>query len=80
PDLKTSPTFLADLIKQAKDHINTLTPDQLAAIKAQEDLENWVQSCGEAQYASDLNQLTQSLEDTHLYYKNMRAELVRRAL
>lgn len=80
PDLKANPTFLADLIAQAKAHINTLTPAQLASAKALEDLENWVQSCGEAQYASDLNQLTQSLEDTHLYYKNMRAELVRRAL
>ena len=34
PDLKAHPTFLADLITQAKDHINTLTPAQLAAAKA----------------------------------------------
>ncbi|WP_406612214.1 ATP-binding protein, partial [Acinetobacter schindleri] len=71
PDLKASPTFLADLIKQAKDHINTMTPEQLAAIKAQEDLDNWMQSCAEAQYASDLNQLTEALPQGHCYVLNM---------
>ena len=39
PDLKTHPTFLADLITQAKDHINTLTPAQLVAKQLQEELE-----------------------------------------
>ncbi len=71
PDLKANPTFLADLIKQAKDHINTMTPEQLAAIKAQEDLENYIQSCAEAQYASDLNQLTEALPQGHCYVLNM---------
>jgi len=80
PDLKANPSFLADLIKQAKDHINTMTPEQLATMKAQEDLDNWTQSCTEAQYASDLNQLTESIDDKHQYYKNMRVELVRRAM
>ena len=80
PDLKANPSFLADLIKQAKDHINTMTPEQLATMKAQEDLDNWTQSCAEAQYASDLNQLTESIDDKHQYYKNMRVELVRRAM
>ncbi|KGT48404.1 ATP-binding protein [Acinetobacter sp. HR7] len=79
PDLKTNPTFLADVIKQAKDHINTMTPEQIAAIKAQEDLDNWVQSCAEAQYASDLNQLTESIDSEHQYYKNMRVALLKRA-
>ena len=79
PDLKASPTFLADLIKQAKDHINTMTPEQLAAIKAQEDLENYIQSCAEAQYASDLSQLTESIDKNHTYYKQMRAALKTRA-
>lgn len=71
PDLKANPSFLADLIKQAKDHINTMTPEQLAAIKAQEDLENYIQSCAEAQYASDLNQLTEALPQGHCYVLNM---------
>lgn len=79
PDLKDHPQFLADLIQQAKDHINTLTPAQLAAAKANEELENWKQSCAEAQYASDLNQLTEAIDDTHLNYKAMRVELVQRA-
>ncbi|OTG82556.1 AAA family ATPase [Acinetobacter sp. ANC 4558] len=79
PDLKTNPTFLADLIKQAKDHINTLTPDQLALIKANEELENFMQSCAEAQYSSDVNQLTEALDKQHFYYQNMRLAMKNRA-
>ena len=44
PNLANNPTFLADLIKQAKDHINTMTPEQLAEIKAQEEMQNFIQS------------------------------------
>lgn len=79
PDLKTHPTFLADLIKQAKDHINTLTPEQLALIKANEDLQNFIQSCEEAQYTSELNQLTESLSKEHIFYQNMRLCMVNRS-
>ncbi|WP_151815346.1 MULTISPECIES: ATP-binding protein [Acinetobacter] len=75
PDLKTNPSFLADLIAQAKAHINTLTPAQLATAKAVEELENWKQSCVEAEYASDLNQLTESLDKEHMYYQSMRQAL-----
>lgn len=79
PDLKSNPTFLADLIKQAKDHINTLTSAQLAANKAFEDFNNFVQSCSEVQYANDLNQLTESLDKEHIYYHNMRQSMLARA-
>ncbi|ENV48073.1 hypothetical protein P255_01453 [Acinetobacter brisouii CIP 110357] len=83
PDLKTNPTFLADMIAQAKAHINTLTPEQLATIKANEDLENWQQSCKEAEYASDLDQLTESLHDMveskHVYAESMRQTMLLRA-
>lgn len=83
PDLKTHPTFLADLIKQAKDHINTLTPDQLASAKAISDMENWKQSCNEIEHAGDLNQLTDSLQDLvqskHVYAESMRQSLLLRA-
>ena len=79
PDLKTNPTFLADLIKQAKDHINTLTPDQLATMKAQEDLQNWEQSCSEIQHAGDLSQLTESLDKSHAYYQFMRQIMLKKA-
>ena len=79
PDLKTNQTFLADLIKQAKDHINTLTPDQLATMKAQEDLQNWEQSCSEIQHAGDLSQLTESLDKTHTYYQSMRQIMLKKA-
>ena len=79
PDLKENPMFLADLISQAKDHINTLTPAQLAANKAIEEFNNFAQSCEEAIYASDLNQLTESLDKEHIYYHNMRQSMVKRA-
>ncbi|ENV46804.1 hypothetical protein P255_00954 [Acinetobacter brisouii CIP 110357] len=83
PDLKANPTFLADMISQAKAHINTLTPEQLATIKANEDLENWQQSCKEAEYASDLDQLTESLHDMveskHVYAESMRQTMLLRA-
>lgn len=51
-------TFLARLIQQSKDYINSMTPEQ-AETKAQEDLNNFKQNCEEAKYASDLNQLTE---------------------
>ena len=82
PDLKTSPTFLADLIQQAKDHINTLTPEQIATQKAMADWQNWQQSCDEAKHAGDLNELTvfiKSVEDTHMFYHNMRAYMAKKA-
>ncbi|UJA04392.1 AAA family ATPase [Acinetobacter johnsonii] len=79
PDLKSHPTFLADLIADAKAHINTLTPDQLALAKAVEDLENWKQSCAEAQHAGDFNQMTEALDKEHLYYQNMRQAMLARA-
>ncbi|MEG2267718.1 MAG: ATP-binding protein [Acinetobacter sp.] len=81
PDLKTTPTFLADLITQAKAHINTLTPAQIASNKALEDLGNWKQSCEEAVYPSDLNHLTETLklDKEHVYYQNMRQAMLARA-
>jgi AAA domain len=79
PDLKTNPTFLADIIIQAKSHINTLTPAQIVTIKAQQDFENWKQSCAEAEHAGDLNQLTESLDKEHMYYQNMRQTMLLRA-
>ncbi|WP_312969807.1 ATP-binding protein [Acinetobacter gerneri] len=81
PDLKENPNFLAGLIKDAKTHINMLTPAQLANIKAQDELNNFIQSCNEALYASDLNQLTETLknDEGHLYYNNMRQAIVARA-
>lgn len=81
PDLKTNPMFLAELIKQAKDHINTLTPEQLAEQKAQEEMKNWQQSCEEANHAGDINDLTELMHDLkeHRYYQTMRQMLVQNA-
>ncbi len=79
PDLAKNPTFLADLIKQAKDHINTLTPEQIAEAKASEDLRIFVESCDDANYASELNQLKESLDNDHRYYLPMRKALINKA-
>ncbi|OJU95094.1 MAG: AAA family ATPase [Acinetobacter sp. 38-8] len=75
PELSSSPTFLASLLKHAKDYINALTPAQAAEIKAQADLRNFQQSCTEANHAGDLNQLTESLDKEHTYYQSMRQVL-----
>ena len=79
PDLKEHPRFLADLINQAKGHINTLTPAQLEEQKAQQDLGNWEQSCNEAKHAGDINELTTSLVKEHHYYEVMRKTLLHHA-
>lgn len=83
PDLKQNPSFLAEVIQQAKDHINTLTPEQLAYIKASEDFENWKQSCAEVELAYQLDQLTESLEimtkEAHSFAQSMRQVMLQRA-
>lgn len=71
PDMEHDATFLARLIQQSKDYINSMTPEQIAETKAQQDLSNFEQNCKEANYASDLNQLTESLEPDHKYTKQM---------
>lgn len=81
PDLMQNPTFLADLIKQAKDHINTMTPAQISEAKAVDDLRVFTQNCEEVTYTSELNQLTESLrlDKEHRYYKQMRQVLYKKA-
>ena len=71
PELSASPTFLADLLKQAKDHINTLTPLQVEELKNIADLNHCKQVCTEANHAGDLNQLTESLVQEHKYVNEM---------
>ncbi|MCX0331447.1 ATP-binding protein [Acinetobacter radioresistens] len=71
PDLEHEATFLAQLIQQSKDYINSMTPEQIAETKATADLQNFEQNCEEANYASDLNQLTESLDPEHRYTKQM---------
>ena len=79
PNLANNPMFLADLIKQAKDHINTMTPEQLAEIKAQEEMQNFIQNCNDIKYASELNDLTEILDKEHRYYLPMRKAMLKRA-
>jgi hypothetical protein len=59
------------LIKEAKDYINSMTPEQQAELKAHEELENFQQCCVEANHAGDLNQLTESLDPEHKYTVQM---------
>ena len=79
PDLMQNPTFLSDLIKSAKAHINTITPEQQAEIKAQADLANFNQMCSEANWASELNTLTKELDQESPYVKNMWVSIQLRA-
>ncbi|MDH1690848.1 ATP-binding protein [Acinetobacter junii] len=71
PDLEFNPSFLGGLIKEAKDYINSMTPEQQAELKAHEELENFQQCCVEANHAGDLNQLTESLDPEHKYTVQM---------
>ena len=71
PDMEFDATFLARLIQQSKDYINSMTPEQIAETKSLADLNNFKQNCEEAKYASDLNQLTESLDREHKYVKEM---------
>jgi hypothetical protein len=79
PDLMTAPNFLGELIQRAKDHINTMTPAQLERIKATEELENWKSDCEAAQFSSEINTLIQSLDKHHMFYREMRAALIKKA-
>ncbi len=79
PELSSSPTFLADLLKQAKDHINTLTPVQAEELKNIADLNHCKQVCDEASHAGHLNQLTESLIPDHKYVKEMWGAIKNRA-
>ncbi|WON80512.1 ATP-binding protein [Acinetobacter sp. UGAL515B_02] len=71
PDLEFNSRFLAELITEAKDYINSMTPEQQSELKAHEDLENFRQCCTEANHAGDLNQLTESLDREHKYGREM---------
>lgn len=71
PDLEFNELFLASLIQEAKDYINSMTPEQLAEVKAIGELENFQQCCTEANHSGDLNQLTESIDSDHKYKTQM---------
>ena len=74
PDLANNPTFLGDLIDGIKEHLNTLTPEQKAAVELEQTWINWQQVCHEAKYASEFNALTKEIIENykeHPYFQNM---------
>lgn len=74
PDLANSATFLGDLIEGIKNHLNTMTPEQKAAVELEQGWLHWQQLCNEANYASEFNALTKELIDDHKdnpYFQNM---------
>ncbi|TPR84849.1 ATP-binding protein [Acinetobacter baumannii] len=73
PDLRKpeNANFMANLIQRTKDHLNTLTPEQQATMKLQQEWEQWNKACEEAHYPSDFNALLETLDQNHPHIKNM---------
>ena len=69
PDLTAVPDHMAQLIQQAKDHINNLTADQL---KYQQDLDVFRADCIDCTTADELNAMVAKLDKTHPRYQDMR--------
>lgn len=63
PDLTNNPTFLADLIANIKDHLNTMTPEQREFQEQEQSWIKWQQDCIESQYASEFNNLKEQLSN-----------------
>lgn len=72
PGLDKNPTALADIVQQAKDHINSLSESQVLALQQ---LEQYRMACMAAENADDLNDLREQLQTGHLYLKEMRQAL-----
>lgn len=78
PDMEKTPTFLADLIEQAKNYINTLTPAQAQLIKAKQDADLFILDCEAANHAGEINTLFNQLSEdqNHVYFAAMRKSFV----
>lgn len=72
PDLAVNPTFLADLLQQSKDHINSLTDAQVKELQYLDDLENWKNECSTCEDANDLNDLIGKIDKEHRFFTEMR--------
>ena len=75
PDLEQASSFLGDLIAQGKEHINSLTDEQVKDLAAQDDLQNWINDCELCERAQDINELIGRADKEHPYYGQMRAAL-----
>lgn len=80
PDLAQEPTFFAELIQQAKDHLNTMTPAQMQTMKQIEERDQFIAECDQAIYASTINDLCEQLDKHHVHYKEMRKFLKEKSL
>lgn len=72
PDLAENPRFLADLLQQSKDYINSLTDAQVKELQAIDDLENWKNECANCEDANDLNDLIGKIDKEHRFFAEMR--------
>lgn len=72
PDLAINPTFLADLLQQSKDYINSLTDAQVKELQYLDDLENWKNECSTCEDANDLNDLIGKIDKEHRFFTEMR--------
>ena len=73
PDLSACPDHMAQLIQQAKDHINSLSADQ---IRFQAELEEFRGECIGCECADDLNAMMGKLDKKHPRYAEMRKSLI----
>jgi len=72
PDLAVATTYLADLINQAKEFINSMTEEQVKEMSDIDDLTNWTHDCELCENAEDLNAMVQRLDKEHSRYTSMR--------
>lgn len=72
PDLADNPRFLAELLQQSKDYINSLTDAQVKELQAIDDLENWKNECANCEDANDLNELIGKIDKEHRFFAEMR--------
>lgn len=72
PNLANEPTFLAGLIQQSKDYINSLTDSQVKEMQYLDDLQNWKNDCALCENADDLNDLLVKVDKEHRFFAEMR--------
>lgn len=72
PNLANEPTFLAGLIQQSKDYINSLTDSQIKEMQYLDDLQNWKNDCALCENADDLNDLLGKVDKEHRFFTEMR--------
>ena len=79
PRLEDEPTFLADLLQQSKDFINSMTDAQVKEMADIDDLTNWGHDCELCENAEDLNAMVQRLDKEHSRYVPMKKAMMAKA-